>query len=189
MKSLGDYFRRCCGYLNQARGLSPLPQGNTTTPNYSLLTGQYSEKKVCPRLWVVLQLFDFLLLLLSSVSIAFPFCFFSFLPRLCLFLLQRFTGGKVCSRGGGVLSVVVGFIPIRGSGSGKKPVVGRTVAASRSESLITNGGPSTRITFMVPMRSKRKSAERAPTTSAATVSSIPTTCSATRLSSENGVSG
>jgi hypothetical protein len=26
----------CCGYLNQGRGLSPLPQGETTTPNYSL---------------------------------------------------------------------------------------------------------------------------------------------------------
>src|SRR5215467_6289037 len=25
-----------CGYLNQGRGLSPLPQGKTTTPNYSL---------------------------------------------------------------------------------------------------------------------------------------------------------
>src|SRR6266436_1909047 len=185
----GRERRACCSYLNQGHRLSPLPQGKKTTPNYSLLTGQYSGKKVCPRLWVVLQPFDFLPLLLSSVSIAFPFCFFSFLPRLCLFLLQRFTGGKVCSRGGGVLSVVGGFIPIRGSSSGKKPVVEWTVAASRSESLITNGGSSTRITFMVPMRAKRKSAERAPTTSAATVSSIPTTCSATRLSSENGASG
>src|SRR5712691_10326778 len=28
--------RACCGYLKQGRGLSPLPQGRTTTPNYSL---------------------------------------------------------------------------------------------------------------------------------------------------------
>jgi len=27
---------RCCGYFNQGRGLSPLPQGKITTPNYSL---------------------------------------------------------------------------------------------------------------------------------------------------------
>jgi len=26
----------CCSYLNQGRGLSPLPPGNATTPNYSL---------------------------------------------------------------------------------------------------------------------------------------------------------
>jgi hypothetical protein len=32
----GRERRACCGYLNQARGLSPLPQGKTTTPNYSL---------------------------------------------------------------------------------------------------------------------------------------------------------
>jgi hypothetical protein len=39
---------------------------------------------------------DFLLLLLSSDSIAFPFYFFSFLPRLrgFCFLLQMFTGGE-----------------------------------------------------------------------------------------------
>src|SRR6266404_3900807 len=32
----GRERRACCGYLNQGRGLSPLPQGKTTTPNYSL---------------------------------------------------------------------------------------------------------------------------------------------------------
>src|SRR5437773_8119346 len=32
----GRERRACCGYFNQGRGLSPLPQGNTTTPNYSL---------------------------------------------------------------------------------------------------------------------------------------------------------
>src|ERR1700739_3058219 len=32
----GRERRACCGYLNQARGLSPLPQGKTTMPNYSL---------------------------------------------------------------------------------------------------------------------------------------------------------
>ena len=32
----GRERRACCGYLNQGRGLSPLPPGETTTPNYSL---------------------------------------------------------------------------------------------------------------------------------------------------------
>src|ERR1700751_681271 len=32
----GRERRGCCGYFNQGRGLSPLPQGKTTTPNYSL---------------------------------------------------------------------------------------------------------------------------------------------------------
>src|SRR5438132_873311 len=32
----GRERRACCGYLNQGHGLSPLPQGKTTTPNYSL---------------------------------------------------------------------------------------------------------------------------------------------------------
>src|SRR6202047_4456050 len=32
----GRERRACCGYVNQGRGLSPLPQGKTTTPNYSL---------------------------------------------------------------------------------------------------------------------------------------------------------
>src|SRR6266849_1186917 len=32
----GRERRTCCGYLKQGRGLSPLPQGKTTTPNYSL---------------------------------------------------------------------------------------------------------------------------------------------------------
>src|SRR6267154_1897085 len=32
----GQERRACCGYLNQARGLSPPPRGKTTTPNYSL---------------------------------------------------------------------------------------------------------------------------------------------------------
>src|SRR6267143_6297725 len=34
--SPGRERRACCGYLNQHRGLSPLPQGKTTTPNYPL---------------------------------------------------------------------------------------------------------------------------------------------------------
>src|SRR5437667_5549466 len=34
--SPGRERRACCGYLNQGHGLSPLPQGKTTTPNYSL---------------------------------------------------------------------------------------------------------------------------------------------------------
>src|SRR5215472_1590902 len=32
----GRERRACCGYLNQARGLTLLPQGKTTTSNYSL---------------------------------------------------------------------------------------------------------------------------------------------------------
>jgi len=32
----GRERRACCGYLRLGRGLSPLPQGKTTTPNYSL---------------------------------------------------------------------------------------------------------------------------------------------------------
>src|SRR5208282_6805163 len=32
----GRERRACCDYLNQSRGLSLLPQGKTTTPNYSL---------------------------------------------------------------------------------------------------------------------------------------------------------
>src|SRR5213078_1329158 len=32
----GRERRACCGYLNQGHGLSPLPQGKTTTTNYSL---------------------------------------------------------------------------------------------------------------------------------------------------------
>ena len=46
-----------------------------------------------------------------------------------------------------------------------------------------------RITFAAPMSTKRKSTERVPTTSAATVSNIPTTCGATRLSSKNVACG
>src|SRR6266481_1008151 len=32
----GRERRACCGYLNQGHGLSPLPQGKTTTHHYSL---------------------------------------------------------------------------------------------------------------------------------------------------------
>jgi hypothetical protein len=95
---------------------------------------------------------------------------------------------NVCSQGGDVRSVVVGFIPIRGSNNGKRPVAGPSVARSRSKSLISNGGPRVRITSAVFIRSKRKSTERAPTTGGITVSNIPTTCGATRLLSENGAS-
>src|ERR1700736_169737 len=34
--SPGREWRACCSYTNQGHGLSPLPQRNTTTPNYSL---------------------------------------------------------------------------------------------------------------------------------------------------------
>jgi integrase/recombinase XerD len=123
-----------------------------------------------------------------SVSIAFPFYFFGSTFALPLFASPPKVRleGKVCSRGEGVLSVVVGFILIRGLSGGKRPVVSRTVATSRSRNPISNGEPTTRITFAVPIpRFKRKSTERALTTSAATASSIPTTCGAMRLSSAN----
>src|SRR2546430_15250775 len=134
---------------------------------------------------------DFLLLLLSSDSIAFPFYFFSFLPRLRGFVSPPDVHWRrnVCSRGGDVLSAVVGFIPIRGSNNDKRPVVGRTVATSTSRNLIRNGGLRTRITFAGFMRCKRKSKGRASTTGGATVSNIPGTCGATRFPSENGASG
>src|SRR6516165_2666280 len=38
--------RACCGYLNQARRLSPLPQGKTTTPNYSLKHARSGSDRV-----------------------------------------------------------------------------------------------------------------------------------------------
>jgi hypothetical protein len=46
-------------------------------------------------------------------------------------------------------SVVVGFILTRGSTNDKRPVVGPTVAASRSGNPISNGGRRTRITSAV----------------------------------------
>ena len=118
---------------------------------------------------------DFLLLLFSSDSIAFPFYFFSFLPRLRGFVSPPDVHWRrnVCSRGGDVLSAVVGFIPIRGSNNDKRPVVGRTVATSTSRNLIRNGGLRTRTTFAGFMRCKRKSTGRASTTGGATVSNIP----------------
>jgi hypothetical protein len=137
----------------------------------------------------VLPASDLLAFLLKSVSIAFPFSFSS--PRLLGLLSPADVHWRrnVCSRGEDVLSVIIGFIPIRGSNNGKKSVVSRAVVASKSGNSISNGGLSTQITFAVLTRCKRKSTERVPTTSAATVSSIPTTCGATRLWSENIASG
>jgi hypothetical protein len=135
----------------------------------------------------------FLPFFLSSVSIgeAFPFCFLSFLPRPPRFVSPQDVRWrrKVCSRAEDVLSVAAGFILIRGSNNGKGPVVSRTAVASKSRNPVSNGGLRTRITFAMFMCSKRKSTERAPTTGGATVSNILTTCGATQLSSENGVSG
>src|SRR6516164_2868704 len=42
----GPERRACCGYLNQARGLSPLPQGKTTTPNYPLKHARSGSDRV-----------------------------------------------------------------------------------------------------------------------------------------------
>src|SRR5215470_3348012 len=42
----GRERRACCGYLNQARGLSPLPQGKTTTPNYPLKHARSGSDRV-----------------------------------------------------------------------------------------------------------------------------------------------
>ncbi len=95
---------------------------------------------------------------------------------------------NVCSQEGGVLSVVAGFVPIRGSRSGKRPVVDPNAAGSRSAGSIRNGGTSTPITFAVPMHFKEKSTERVPRKSVATASSIPTTYGATQFSFEIGAS-
>ena len=84
--------------------------------------------------------------------------------------------------------VDVGFIPIRGSSSGKRPVVGPSVVKNRSGGSISNGGLKTRTIPAALIRGKRQSTERAPTTSVSIANTIPTTCGATRLSFENGVS-
>jgi hypothetical protein len=116
--------------------------------------------------------------------------FFSLLPALVPIVSPQAVrwSRNVCSQEGGVLSVVVGFIPIRDSSNGKRPVADRSVASSRSGSPIRNGGASTRITFAAPMPGKKKSTERVPRKSAATASSIPTTCDATRPACEIGAS-
>src|SRR5437763_14169869 len=92
---------------------------------------------------------DFLLLLLSSDSIPFPFYFFSFLARLRGFVAPPDVHWRrnVCSRGGNVPSAVVGFIAIRGSNKDKKPVVGQTEATCRSTNLMRHGGREPRLHF------------------------------------------
>src|SRR2546429_3463600 len=89
--------------------------------------------------------------------------------RICL--LVRFVSPEdvgwrrnVCSRDGGVLSVVIGITLTRGSSDGNRRVVGPNVAASRSRNPISNGEPRIQITSAVPMRGKGKSTERALTT-------------------------
>src|SRR5437016_6371917 len=101
---------------------------------------------------------DFLLLLFSSDSIAFPFYFFSFLPRLRGFVSPPDVHWRrnVCSRRGDVLSAVVGFIPIPGSNNDKRPVVGRTLATSTSRNLSRNGGLRTGSTYVGFMRGQRE---------------------------------
>jgi len=111
------------------------------------LTGQSSKSGLFSEMARSSACLDFLLLLLSSDSIAFPFYFFSFLARLRGFVSPPDVHWRrnVCSRGGDVLSAVVGFIPIRGSNNDKRPVVGRIVATSTSRNLIRNGGLRTRL--------------------------------------------
>src|SRR5437660_3106222 len=66
--------------------------------------------------------------------------------RICL--LVRFVSPEdvgwrrnVCSRDGGVLSVVIGITLTRGSTDGNRRVVGPNVGASRSRNPISNGEP------------------------------------------------
>jgi hypothetical protein len=134
---------------------------------------------------------DLLPFLFRSARIAFPFYFSAFASAPSRMVSPQDVSGRrnVCSRGGGVLSVIVGFILIPGSSSGRGPAASLPAGASKSGSRISDGGLSTRITFGVRMRSKRKSTERVPTTSAATVSSTPTTCGAMRPSCEIGAGG
>src|SRR2546423_15343479 len=91
---------------------------------------------------------------LSSVSIPFPFYFFSFLPRLRGFVFPPVVHWRrnVCSRGGDVLSAVVGFIPIRGSNNYKRPVVARPVAKSKNRNINRMGGRRHQIIFPGLMR-------------------------------------
>jgi hypothetical protein len=77
---------------------------------------------------------------------------------------------------------------MRGSRSGKRPVVELNADGSRSAGSIRNGGTSTPITFAAVMHFKKKSTERVPRKSVATVSSIPTTYGATQFSFEIGAS-
>jgi hypothetical protein len=109
-------------------------------PKLGSLTGQTSGK--CLLASLVLPALDFLLAWLSF-EIAFPpLLRSSFLPPrlLCLFLFSPACWRRnVCFREGGVLSVVVGFIPIPVSKNGKRRVVGLSVARSRSGNPTSNG--------------------------------------------------
>src|SRR3989440_12598529 len=121
---------------------------------------------------------------LLSLLMFFPSCsnqfnslslllFSLFFPPSRLCLLKMLARRNVCFQGGGVLSVVVGFIPIRGSNNGKRPVAERTVARSRNGNPTSNGGPRTWITSEVPICGKKQNTERALTTCASIASSIP----------------
>src|SRR5215469_2865984 len=84
-----------------------------------------------------------------SVREAFPFYLFGSPSRVFWTVSPQARRWRrnVCSRGGGALSVVAGFIPIPGSRSGKRPVVELNAAGSRSVGSIRNGGTSTPIYF------------------------------------------
>ena len=88
---------------------------------------------------------DFLLSFSLSLAKAFPFYLFGSPSRVFWTVSPQARGWRrnVCSRGGGALSVVAGFIPIRGSKSGKRPVVEPNAAGSAGS--IKNGGTSTPI--------------------------------------------
>src|SRR5205814_2186809 len=112
---------------------------------------------------------------LLSLLMFFPSCsnqfnslslllFSLFFPPSRLCLLKMLARRNVCFQGGGVLSVVVGFIPIRGSNKRQKTVAERTVARSRNGNPTSNGGPRTWITSEVPICGKKQNTERALTT-------------------------
>jgi len=67
-------------------------------------------------------------------------------------------------------------------------VVELNAAGSRSAGSMRNGGTSTPITFAALMHFKKKSTERVPRKSVATVRSILTTYGATQFSFEIGAS-
>src|SRR5205814_8503354 len=103
---------------------------------------------------------------LLSLLMFFPSCsnqfnslslllFSLFFPPSRLCLLKMLARRYVCFQVVGDLSVVVGFIPIRGSNNGKRPVAERTVARRRNGTPTSHGGPKTGITSEWPICAKK----------------------------------
>src|SRR5882724_11985206 len=134
---------------------------------------------------------DFLLLLFSSDSIAFPFYFFSFLPRLRGFVSPPDVHWRrnVCSRGGDVLSAVVGFIPHPRLKQRQK-TCGRPDCRHKHKQKCNQEWRTENPDYfrggLCAAKGKVRDALRLQ--AVATVSNIPTTCGATRFPSENGAS-